>query len=115
MANVMLEILDDFTSYEFWWTGIQSPRFCKGFWIISWSKWILVVDIPNQILLSILWSTNHSLRCKLKVYIITQTKEKPSTKINIFRKIGKAMKVKRVSKIWVRISTTNIYLLQFKI
>ena len=35
--------------------------------------------------------------------------------IDIFRKIGKAMKVERVSKIWVRMSTTNISLLQFRI
>ena len=28
--------------------------------------------------------------------------------MNIFRKIGKAMKVQRVSKIWFRMSTTNI-------
>ena len=32
-----------------------------------------------------------------------------------FRKTGMATKVKRVSKIWVRMSTTNIHLLQFKI
>ena len=31
------------------------------------------------------------------------------------RKIGKAMKIKRVSKSWVRMYTTNIHLLQFKI
>ena len=31
-----------------------------------------------------------------------------------FCKTDKAMEVKRVSKTWVRISTTNIHLLQFK-
>ena len=32
-----------------------------------------------------------------------------------FRKTGTATKVKRVSKLWVRMSSTNIHLLQFKI
>ena len=49
-------------------------------------------------------------------------KEKPSLtifsqpqQIDVFRKIGRAMRVKSVSKIWVRMPTTNIHLLQFKI
>ena len=88
----------------------KSTYFCKCLWILNWSKQILfVVDIPTQNLLTILLSIDHSSRCKLKVYIITNTKEKPST-INWFfsRKIGKPMKVKRVSKIWVRRSSTSI-------
>ena len=36
-------------------------------------------NIPTQILLTILLSIDHSSRCKLKVYVITHTKEKPST------------------------------------
>ena len=32
-----------------------------------------------------------------------------------FRKIGKTLEVKRVSKIWVRMTTTNIHLIQFNI
>ena len=35
-------------------------------------------------------------------------------KLILFAKIFEAMKVKRVSKIWLRISITNIHLLQFK-
>ena len=48
--------------------------------------------------------------------MITHTNEKPSTKIGILiRKIGEAIKVKRVSKIWVNMFTTNIYLFQFNV
>ena len=84
------------------------------FWIGV--KWILVVDIPTKNLLTILLSIDYSWRCKLKVYIITHIKEKSSmTHWYFFAKSVKAMKVKRVSKIWVRMSTTNIHLLQCKI
>ena len=80
-----------------------------------WSKWILVVDIQTQILLTILLLIDHFSRCKLKVYIITHTKKKPfTTNWFFFSKIVKVMKVKRVSKIWARMCTTNIHLLQFK-
>ena len=72
----------------------------------------MVVDIPTQILLTILLSIDYYSRCKLKVYILIHIKEKP---IDIFHKTDKARKVKRVSKIWVRMSTTDIHLLQFKI
>ena len=53
-ANVMFEILDYFSSsfLEFLWTGIQSPRFCKRLWILNQGKWILVVEIPTQIMLT---------------------------------------------------------------
>ena len=51
-------------------------RVFKWLWILNE---ILVVDIPTQILLTILLAIDHSPRCKLKVYIITHTKEKPST------------------------------------
>ena len=72
------------------------------------SKLISVVDIPTQILLTILLSIDNSSRGKLKV--CTHTKENPSTiKYDISRKIGKPIKVKRMSKIWVRISTTKIF------
>ena len=57
MANVMFEILDVFFS------GMNSdvPAFkfrvlCKWLWILNWSKWILVVHIPTQILITILLS-----------------------------------------------------------
>ena len=42
---------------------------------LNWDKWILVVDIPTQILLIILLPFDHSSWCKLKVYIVTHTKE----------------------------------------
>ena len=45
---------------------------------------ILVVDIPTQILLTKFLSIDHSSMYKLKVCIITHTKEKPSTTIDIF-------------------------------
>ena len=67
-------------------TKIQSLGFCKWPWILNWSKWILVVDIPTQILITIQLSIDHSSRCKLKVYIITHTKEKPSATNWYFRK-----------------------------
>ena len=108
MANVMLEILDGFLRYDFWCTGIQSPRFCKWLWIFNQSKWILVVDIPTQILLTILLSIDHSSRCKLKVYnshqretpydklkvyiIIHAPKRNHLRQIDIFRKTNKGMK-----------------------
>ena len=60
MANVMLEILNGFLWYEFWCSEIQGPRFCKYFWISNLTKWILVVNIPTQILLTILLSIDHS-------------------------------------------------------
>ena len=51
--------------------------FCKGLWILNWSKWILAVDIPTQISITILLSVDSN--CKLKVYIKAHTKEKQST------------------------------------
>ena len=50
-------------------------------------------------------------RCKLKDYILTHTKKKPLTTNQYFF----AIKVRRVSKLWVRMSTTNIHLLKFKV
>ena len=66
MSNVMLEI--------------QSLRFANAFeFRIGVTEYNLVVNIPTQILLIILLSIDSFSRCKLKVYIITHTKEKPST------------------------------------
>ena len=48
--------LDSFLWYEFWCTGIQNLRYCKWIWILNWGKWILVVVIPTQILLTMLLS-----------------------------------------------------------
>ena len=64
---------------EFWYTGIQSPHLCKWPWTLNWSKWILLVDIPTQILLTIMGYINYSSRCKLDVYIISHTKFIPFT------------------------------------
>ena len=52
---------------------------------------------------------------KLDTYRRITPKRTRLRQIDIFLKIGKAKKVKRVSKIWVRMSTTNIRLLQCKI
>ena len=59
--------------------AFKVPHFYKWLWISNWSKWILVVDIPTQILLTILLFIDHSSWCKLKVYKIIHTKEKPCT------------------------------------
>ena len=45
------------------------------FYRMSSDNWILVVHIPSQILLTILFSVDQSARCKLNVYIITHTKK----------------------------------------
>ena len=85
--------------------------FCKWLWIFNWTKWILVVYIPTQILLTILLSIDHSSRCKLKVYINLQ-------QIDTFHEIGigKAVKVKRVSKILECLLLIFIYSnLKFKV
>ena len=55
MANVMLQMLNVFLWYESWCAGIQKVCvFTNGykFWIKS--KWLFVVDIPAQSLLTIL-------------------------------------------------------------
>ena len=49
-----------FLLYELWCTGIQSRCFYKWLWILNLSNWISVVDIPSQILLTILSSIDHS-------------------------------------------------------
>ena len=60
--------------------------------------WILVVDIPTQILHTILLPIDHSSRCKLKVYIIILTKEKPSTTNWYFCKLVRRWKSKQWAK-----------------
>ena len=47
--------------------------FCFVFFFLS--KWILVVDSPAQILLTLLLSIYYSSRCKLEVYTIIYTKD----------------------------------------
>ena len=74
---------------------------------------MLLVDIPTQIMRTITGSIDNFSRCKLDIYTIAQ--EKPAEQIDSFRKICKAMKVQRVSKSWLRMSITNIHLLQFRI
>ena len=87
-----------FFGFELWCTGINFP-FCKLLWILNQT---FSSRHSNQILLTVLLSNDHSSRCKLKVYIIICTKEKPFTDT-----FSKAIKVKRVSKIWVRMSPPN--------
>ena len=61
MANVILDILSGVLLDELWCIEIQSPSFYKWPWILNWSKWILVPDIPTQFflinLIVFLWST----------------------------------------------------------
>ena len=88
------------------------PKFKVRVFVSNFEFWIGVNEYSSRHFNSnfalhrpILLSIDHSSRCKLKVYIITHTKEKPSTTNRYFSQISKAMKVKRVSKIWVRLST----------
>ena len=87
---------------------IQSSRFCKRPWILNWSKWILLIDIPTQIFLTIMGSIDHYSRSKLDFYVIARTKRSHARQIDTFHKICKCI-VKRVSKIWLRMSITNIH------
>ena len=50
---------------------------------MNWSKGVLVVNIPTKILLTIFCFIGSSVWRKLKVYIITHTKQKPFT-INVY-------------------------------
>ena len=105
-----------FLGNVFWYIVMQSPCFCKWTWILNWSKSILLVDILTQNSLTILGFIDHSSRCRLDVYVIAHTEEELcSTNMDTFFKICKAVKVKRVNKIWLRMSITNINLLPFKI
>ena len=120
---------DDKLVDEFWWEKSKmvnepvtnfrllsskpsNPCFCEWPWILIWSKWIFLADIPAQILLTIMGYIDHSSRCKLDVYIIAHTKEKPCTTNDTFCKICKAMSVKRVSKIWLKMSIATITSIQ---
>ena len=107
---------DRSSEWLYWYTTIQSLRFCKWVWIMNWSEWILIVDIRTQILLTILLSIDHSSKCKLKDYIITHTmpKRNHSPQIDSVSKTCQSIKVKRESKIWVRISTIYVLNLKFK-
>ena len=97
-----------------WYTSIQKSSFCKWPWILNWRKWIPLVDSPTQILLTIIGSIDHSSRCKLNDYVKLTPKRSPAQHIDTFRKICKAMEVKRVSKIMIENkSITIIHLLQF--
>ena len=83
----------------------------KWLWILNWSKWILVVDILTQILLTILLSMDHSSMCKFEsLHNSLHQRETVCGKfyIYIFFKIGKVTEVKRIRKICVTMSTTNI-------
>ena len=68
MATERVQFLDAFR-----------PRFCKSPKILNWSKWILLIDIPTQILLTIMGSIDYSSRWTLDVYVIAYIKEKPCT------------------------------------
>ena len=109
MTNVMIEISQFFFSmssdvlafkfhifasdFEFW-IGVKTfqLKFC----------WPYCYPLIN--LQGVNWKLN-----------ISHQMETIYDKLIIFCQIGKAIKVKRVSKIWVRMYATNIHLLQFKI
>ena len=65
----------------------------------DWGE-LLLVDIQTEILLTMMGSIDHFSKCKLGVYVIAHTKEKPYTANWYLCKICKATKVRRVSKIW---------------
>ena len=67
----------------------------------------------TQILFTILLSSDHYLRCILKVYIISHTKEKPSSQVDIFRWIRKAIKIQKSEK-YLSYVYYYIHLLQLK-
>ena len=57
-----------------------------------------IIDIPTQILLTIFVYMNHSLRCTLKVNIITQTNEKTIyDKLIFFAKLSSQKSEKNLS------------------
>ena len=115
-----------FIRNEFGCTGTQSHRFWKWICILNWNEWILLVNIPTQILLTIFLSMDHSLRLIKKVCIISQTKEKPYTTKNCFfcfcfcfffvsQNYRQDNKSQESVKAWIWMSTTNIFMLQSKI
>ena len=70
MTTEIVQILDFLLRNEFQYIDSQSPCICKRPWNLNWSKWILFADIPIQILLTIIWSVDHSSRGKLNVHVI---------------------------------------------
>ena len=77
---------------------IQSQRFCKWPWILNWSKWILVVDIPTQILLTVLLSIDPSSRCKLKVWALQSHQRETIYDMVFFAKLVGQWKSKEWAK-----------------
>ena len=78
-------------------------------------KWIIISSRhSNSILLAILLSIEHSSGWKLRVYLITHTKENLFSTINTFRKISKAVK----SNEWAKLKSGGllpiVYLLELK-
>ena len=99
MATEIVQILNSFLQKEFWHTGISSSRFWKWPWILNWRKWILLVDIPVQILLTIMGSIDFSSRCKLDIYVIAHTpKWNLAQKLLPFARFVRQLK----SKEWVK-------------
>ena len=112
MAYILLEILDGFSLVWALMERYQSPHFYKWLWNLNWSKWISVVDILSQILLTLLTFfalpilrqiSNYrrgflfgSVWCEL---------------ISIYTLKNQWITI--VSKIWVGMSTTNIHSLPF--
>ena len=95
MATEIVQILDVFLRNKLWYTGIQSPRFCKWPWSLNWSKWMIFeIDIPSQTLL------DHSSKWKLDDYVKAHAKEKPGTTNWYLSQNFRAMK--RASKWFIK-------------
>ena len=96
--------------YESWFTCIQSPHFYSWLQFLNLSKWTLVVDILTQDLLALFplpfqFCEKHQIAKDdfSLVWVIIYT-------FNLYHEewsVGNNM----VSKIWVGMSTTYIYLL----
>ena len=91
------------------WCTIQSPCFLQVTLNLEVEllKWILIVDIPTQILLIILHSLITFQGVNWKFTLWLTPKRTHQWQIDIICKIGEAIKVKRVSKIWVKMSTID--------
>ena len=81
MENAMLEILDGFSQEWVLMEQHSKSPFLRV--ILNWSKWILVVVIPTEILLTKLLSIDHSWRCELNIYIHTEGNESQKSEQNL--------------------------------
>ena len=100
-----------FHQEQFLWEKVKMANVMN----LNWSKGILVVDIPTQILLTIIihWSFAKMLIESLNIN--SHQRGTIYDKLIFFAKLVRERQKPGVSKIWGRMSTTNILLLQLKI